>query len=99
MRLFDLVEQQHAVRILVDRIGQKDALVEPDIARRRADQAADRVALHLLRHVEAVQRNAEDGGELPRHLRSGAHTSEQQSLMRLSYAVFCLTQINPNTYN
>ena len=47
MRLFDLVEQQHAMRMLVDAIGEKPALVEADIARRRADQAADGVALHV----------------------------------------------------
>ena len=29
MRLLDLVEQQHAMRVLVDRIGQQPALVEP----------------------------------------------------------------------
>ncbi len=39
MRLLDLVEQQHAVRMLVDAVGQQPALVEADIARRRADQA------------------------------------------------------------
>jgi hypothetical protein len=43
MRLLDLVEQQHAMRMLVDAVGQQAALVEADIARRRADQAADRV--------------------------------------------------------
>jgi len=31
MRLLDLVEQQHAMRVLVDRIGQQTALVEPHI--------------------------------------------------------------------
>src|SRR3546814_9171323 len=30
--------------------------------------------------------------------RSEAHTSELQSLMRTSYAVFCLTKKNENTY-
>src|SRR3546814_6108469 len=37
----------------------------------------------------------------PRHdwtalIRSGEHTSELQSLMRISYAVFCLKKKNPN---
>ena len=59
MRLLDLVEQQHAMRVLVDAVGQKPALVEADIAGRRADQAADRVALHVFRHVEAQQLDAE----------------------------------------
>ena len=38
MRLFDFVEQQHAMRMLVDAVGEQPALVEADIARRRADQ-------------------------------------------------------------
>src|SRR3546814_2077869 len=65
----DLVKQQHAVRVLVDRVGQQPALIEADIARRRADEAAHR---------------------MPLHIRSEEHTSELQSLMRISYAVFCL---------
>ena len=38
MRLLDLVQQQHLVRVLVDGVGQQATLVEADIARRRADQ-------------------------------------------------------------
>ena len=68
MRLLDLVEQQHAVRMLVDAVGQKPALVEADIAGRRADQPRDGVALHVFRHVEADQLDAERGGELLGHL-------------------------------
>ena len=64
MRLFDLVEQQHAVRMLVDAVGQQAALVEADIARRRADQAGDRVPLHVFRHVEAQQLDAQRIGQL-----------------------------------
>ena len=44
MRLLDLIEQQHAMRVLVDRVGQQAALVEADIARRRADQPRDACA-------------------------------------------------------
>ena len=55
MRLLDLVEQQHAVRMLVDAVGQQAALVEADVARRRADQPRHGVPLHVLRHVEADQ--------------------------------------------
>ena len=64
MRLLDLVEQQHAMRMLVDAIGQQAALVEADIAGRRADQARDGVPLHVFRHVEAQQLDAERCGEL-----------------------------------
>jgi hypothetical protein len=57
--LFDLVQQQHAVRMLVDAVGQQTALIETDIARRRADQPGHRVALHVFRHVEAQQLHAQ----------------------------------------
>ena len=53
VRLLDLVEQQHAMRMLVDAVREQAALIEADIAGRRTDEAADRVALHVLRHVEA----------------------------------------------
>src|SRR3546814_8790212 len=66
--LLDLVEQQHAVRMLVDGIGEQPALVEADVARRRADEARDRMPLHVLRHVEAGQLDAERQRELARHL-------------------------------
>src|SRR3546814_10064808 len=36
---------------------------------------------------------------LPRLPRSEEHTSELQSLMRISYAVFCLKKKNRNTHN
>ena len=68
VRLLDFVEQQHAVRMLVDAVGQQAALVEADIAGRRADQPRDGVALHVFRHVEAQQLDAEGIGELARHL-------------------------------
>ncbi len=64
MRLLDLVEQQHAMRMLVDAVGQQAALVEADIARRRADQPRDGVPLHILRHVEAQDLHAQQRGEL-----------------------------------
>ena len=38
MGLFDFVEQQHAMRVLVDCIGQQTALIVADVARRRTDQ-------------------------------------------------------------
>ncbi len=69
MRLLDFVQQEHAVRVLVHAIGQKAALVEPDIAGRRADQPRNRVALHVFRHVEAQQLDAERGSQLAGNLR------------------------------
>ena len=68
VRLLDLVEQQHRVRVLGDRLGQQPALVEADVSGRRADQARHRVALHVLGHVEADQLDAHGVGELARDL-------------------------------
>src|SRR3546814_3843497 len=48
--------------------------------------AADRLGLRGL--VQAAE------GRLPARIRSEEHTSELQSLMRLSYAVFCLKNKN-----
>jgi hypothetical protein len=86
VRLLDLVEQQHAVRVLRDRLGQQAALVEADVARRRADQARDRVPLHVLRHVEADQLDAERQRELPRDLglADAGRTGEQERADRLA---------------
>src|SRR3546814_1657641 len=51
-----------------------------------------RDALELLRKVKAAQYVAAHPGEV----RSEEHTSELQSLMRISYAVFCLKKKNIN---
>ena len=48
MGLLDLVEQENAIRVLIDRIRQEPSLVEADIARRCSDQAADGMGLHVL---------------------------------------------------
>src|SRR3546814_10260443 len=64
-------------------------------ARRRADQWLAEPARHPRRHggrgAGRVPRRR-DPGSLP--TRSEEHTSELQSLMRISYAVFCLTKQN-----
>src|SRR3546814_1777297 len=40
-----------------------------------------------------------DNAKVQHVLRSEEHTSELQSLMRISYAVFCLKKKKNNTYN
>ncbi len=64
MRLLDLVEQQHRMRLLVDRVGEQAALIKADIAGGRTDQPRDGVALHVFRHVEADHLDAERSREL-----------------------------------
>ena len=85
MRLLDLVEQQHAVRLLGDSLGQQTALVETDIARRRTDQARHSVALHVLGHVETDQFDAQDVGQLLGHfgLAHAGGAAEQEAADRL----------------
>ena len=64
MRLLDLVEQEYAVRLLGDRLGQLPSLVETDIARWRANQPRHGVTLHVFGHVEAQQFVAQAVSEL-----------------------------------
>ena len=54
--LLDLVEQDDAVALAADRLGQLAALVEADVAGRRADEPAHVVALHELAHVDLDER-------------------------------------------
>src|SRR3974390_3277622 len=52
------------MRMLIDAVGEQPALVEADIAGRRADQARYRVPLHVFRHVKAYQLDAKRHGQL-----------------------------------
>ena len=69
MRLFDLVEQHDAVRMRAHGVDELAALLEADVAGRRADQPRDRVLLHVLAHVEADELVAELDRELLGELR------------------------------
>ena len=64
MGLFDLVQQQDAMGVLIDTIGEQAALIIPDIAGGCTDQAADCMALHIFGHVEAQHLDTEYGGKL-----------------------------------
>src|SRR3546814_1629119 len=67
------------------------------LIRAAASGPALRTARHPLRgfveHVGRGNRRDRDAGEEPR---SEEHTSELQSLMRISYAVFCLKKKQKN---
>src|SRR5690606_12669217 len=69
MRLLDLIEQQHAMRMLVDTVCKQTALVETDISRRGADKTTYGVALHVLGHVETQKLHAEGSSKLTSHFR------------------------------
>ena len=64
VRLLDLVEEDDRVRMLPDGVDQQSALLEADVAGRRADQPRDGVLLHVLAHVEAEELVAEMQREL-----------------------------------
>ena len=56
VRLLDFVEQQHAVRLPPDRLGQSAPLLVPDVSGGRPHQPRDVVPLHEFAHVDADQR-------------------------------------------
>jgi len=51
-RLLHLVEEDDGIGPLTDGFGEQPAFSVPDIARRRADEARDRMLLLELRHVD-----------------------------------------------
>ena len=53
VRLLDLVEEDDRVRPAAHRLGELPALLEADVARRRADQPRHGVLLLVLGHVDA----------------------------------------------
>src|SRR3546814_4813665 len=80
--------------------------VKAPLAQARKDGVARRPCAvqpehhHLAQRRQAVRRNS--GAQCPLyrvcHFRSEEHTSELQSLMRISYAVFCLKKKNDTTH-
>src|SRR3546814_3978667 len=89
------VSQANADRVL------RDTGIDISGARREIDNSAINHALkqHGSDTTEAKRGQAaitpEDFGKIPEIVeRSEEHTSELQSLMRISYAVFCLKQKN-----
>src|SRR3546814_3973831 len=67
---------------------------------RHAERAEAALGLADLRQlVETILRDLDLLGRLDVEVRSEEHTSELQSLMRISYAVFCLKKKKQNTNN
>src|SRR3546814_5689074 len=94
------IERGAGGRRLHARRGRREAAADFDDVdgdRRRDDRGADafhRLRIGVRRHRLAADMEADAervGGLARRHQqRSEEHTSELQSLMRISYAVFCL---------
>src|SRR3546814_2809308 len=95
----------------VDLLAKADASAQVEIGERREARLERREAFGgglRARKFFMVERDAavgiEDGdgrsgkaSVLDRHVRSEEHTSELQSLMRISYAVFCLQKQTKNS--
>src|SRR3546814_3055414 len=83
-----------------DRVGEQHCLLLAGVAIYGIDDVADlllreKAIDHIERHLVALRQRFTDEHAARRglgalHLRSEEHTSELQSLMRISYAVFCL---------
>src|SRR3546814_3551674 len=92
--------------ILEPRIGPASrgaaGLVDIDTGARADDDTVDRRIIRAAAEQHRVDRRSERaevrrrGGN--RHRRSEEHTSELQSLMRISYAVFCLKKQNTTNH-
>src|SRR3546814_10530526 len=81
------VERDRA--LVVVQHGEVEAVDIGDVAKLAAGGVADTRALDL-DHVGAEPGQQLRAGRPGLHMRSEEHTSELQSLMRISYAVFCL---------
>src|SRR3546814_7392883 len=82
---FDL--QQRRVR-RIDDIGRR---IDQGEHRLHVDQALADIAVNHAKHIQRPKKLRQQ------RIKSEEHTSELQSLMRLSYAVFCLKKKNNTT--
>src|SRR3546814_4661642 len=87
-------EQACGLRIDEQRVGGLREEQETEFAALAEQQAEAERGLPALAECLDDQRQH---GDLHRHQRSEEHTSELQSLMRISYAVFCLTKKKHST--
>src|SRR3546814_8961095 len=86
-----------------DDVGGMGIDVDVELRRRRRVAALEEAAAHehdladSLGHVRRLDDRRREIGERPQGAeRSEEHTSELQSLMRISYAVFCLKKKKNN---
>src|SRR5436190_4903058 len=91
MRLLDLVEQHHGIGTAPDRFRQLAALLVPDVARRRPDEARHGVPLLVLGHVDpdhGALGVEQEFGQSPRQLRlPDARRTEEKERAKRSVGV------------
>ncbi|CUJ06563.1 Protein of uncharacterised function (DUF3170) [Enterobacter cloacae] len=85
VRFLDFIEQQYRMWMLDHRVGEQTALVKAHVSRRRTNQTADGVTLHILGHIKAQQFNTQRFGELHRYFGfpDTGWTGEQERTDRL----------------
>src|SRR3546814_6241228 len=87
------VDQPFPIRHQADMARKEDEVAAPEIARRHLLSKRRRLLVAVARRKDSAQaeRKLDKAGAVqPVARRSEEHTSELQSLMRISYAVFCL---------
>src|SRR3546814_6985584 len=108
----EIVDAELEARLVVDLIGELEIVVK-DVRRAVADLAGRRIEVGRLAdplrrpgRADAVLLGREHAITAPFRIaavaaadRSEEHTSELQSLMRISYAVFCLKKKKQDQHN
>src|SRR3546814_793476 len=87
-RVINALEERQFIRRLPNRSRAREVVKLPEgMERTRTPIAADTIPKTV---APPIPMAANDVVDIPLHGRSEEHTSELQSLMRISYAVFCL---------
>src|SRR3546814_1493500 len=90
---FLLAGRTHALKCTLQRRAIRQVRpLDPHINDFRAILTRDTIkaGLNIMHHRSALRAEQRRERTLPQFIRSEEHTSELQSLMRISYAVFCL---------
>src|SRR3546814_5535870 len=90
--LHDLMTQEYARHVQSRGLRLAGAWLTPPFERSDADSELTVVWEYPTLGALWAARMAEEDDPVVRDIRSEEHTSELQSLMRISYAVFCLTK-------
>src|SRR3546814_7012736 len=89
-----------AERLGIDVAGARDETIAPLFSGQELPGGANPLAFAYAGHQFGhFSPQLGDGRALLLGERSEEHTSELQSLMRISYAVFCLKKKKPHNYN
>src|SRR3546814_6843115 len=99
MRLRATVMGKIIVDLAAEDLVEKAALRQELAVRRRVEPLDSRAQLdQILADVGVAVHRADRAVEKAVRMRSEEHTSELQSLMRISYAVLCLKKTKPYAY-